>query len=98
MNGSRHGTGYAAAGFVAGLLIGVLVWGRHMRRSRSMLFGESTLGRLAAIGQLSNQPSVDNARLLRDYVNWEQQPLLQRRGRIALRKVEQALRPQAYHE
>ena len=98
MNGSRSGKGFAAAGFAVGVLVGVLVWGRHMRRSRSTLFGDSPLGRLAAIGQLSNQPSVETARVLRDYVNWEQQPLLKRRGETALRKVELALRVETYHE
>ena len=95
MNGSR---GQAATGFAVGVLVGVLLWGRHMRRSRSMLFGDSPLGRLAAIGQLKSQPSVEAARVLRDYVNWEQQPLLKRRGETALRDVELALRVETYHE
>ena len=59
-----------------------------MFRARRHLFGDSPLKRLAALGYLSGQPSIETARLLRDYVNWETRPRLRRRGEKVLRRVE----------
>ena len=36
-------------------------------------------------------PSVDTVRLLRDYVAWEQQPLIRRQAIQVLNKMERAL-------
>lgn len=98
MNGSRNGTAMAAAGFAVGVIVGVLVWSGQMRRSRRNLFGASKLGRIAALGYLANHPSVETARLLRDYVAWEREPTLRRRGETALRTVERGLRLETYHD
>jgi hypothetical protein len=47
--------------------------------------------RFAALGYLSGRPSVDTARLLRDYIRWESHPILRRRGEQVLRQVERYL-------
>jgi hypothetical protein len=46
---------------------------------------------MAAISYLRARPSVDSVRLLRDYVAWESNPVLRRRGRRALQRAERAL-------
>lgn len=78
----------AGAAFVTGLVAGMLVWSGLMFRSRRQLFGRSRIGRLAALGHVGGQPSIESARLLRDYVAWEARPELRRRGERALRKME----------
>ena len=81
----------AQAAFVAGIVAGVLFWSGFMFRARRHLFGRSVLGRLAALGHVGGQPSIESARLLRDYVNWETQPQLRRRGERLLRRMEHYL-------
>lgn len=81
----------AGAAFVTGVVAGMLVWSGLMFRSRRHLFGRSRIGRLAALGYVGGQPSIESARLLRDYVAWETRPELRRRGARALRKMEHYL-------
>src|SRR5579862_172122 len=78
-------------GFLGGLAVGVLFWSRQQHRHRRDLFSRHSLRRLAALGYLSGVPSVDTARLLRDYVQWEPRSGLRRRGRKVLRDVEASL-------
>ena len=86
------GAGHLAAlGFLGGLAIGIVVWGRQQERHQRDLFSRHRLRRLAALGYLSSQPSTATARLLRDYIRWEPRPLLRRRGRQVLRQVEASL-------
>ena len=80
-----------AAGFAGGLLVGAAVWAGMLDRSRGGLFSRQPVRRFAAVSYLATRPSVDTARLLRDYVRWEPQPLLRRRGRQALAAVEASL-------
>ena len=68
--------------------MGALVWSMQMRRSRRDLFSARPLRRLAALGYLSGQPSLENARVLRDYVSWEHRTVLRRRGERVLRRIE----------
>jgi len=81
----------AGAAFVTGLVAGLLAWSGWIFRSRRHLFGRSRVGRLAALGYVGGQPSIESARLLRDYVAWETRPELRRRGERALRKMEHYL-------
>lgn len=81
----------AGAAFATGVVAGLLVWSGLMYRSRRQLFGRSRVGRLAALGYVGGQPSIESARLLRDYVAWETLPKLRRRGERALRKMEHYL-------
>jgi hypothetical protein len=81
----------AAYGFLGGFLAGVGLWSQQVHQHRSGLFSRSPLRRLAALGYLGGQPTVDTARLLRDYLGWEPRPVLRRRGQLVLRQVEQYL-------
>lgn len=81
-----------AFGLIAGLTAGLLGWGALNRRHRSALFHPRPVRRLAALGYLRAHPSVDSARLLRDYLQWEKLPLLRRRARRVLRRTERMLR------
>lgn len=79
-------------GLATGLAIGVVGWGMLHNRHRNSLFHHSPIRRLAALGYLRAHPSVDSARLLRDYLQWEKLPLLRRRARTVLRRTEHLLR------
>ncbi len=81
----------ALLGFVGGLAAGALVWSQQVHQHRRGLFSRSPLRRLAALGYLGGQPSVDAARLVRDYMEWERRPALRRRGQQVLRQIERAL-------
>jgi hypothetical protein len=77
----------AAAGFVGGLTVGLVVWSTQVQRSRRELFSRSPMRRYAALGFLSGRPGAETARLLADYVNWETHPVLRRRGQLLLRRM-----------
>jgi hypothetical protein len=79
------------AGFVMGVVAGLLMWSGWMVRSRRQLFGRNPVRRLAALGYMEGKPSIEGARLLRDYGAWETRPALRRRGERALRKMEHYL-------
>lgn len=78
----------AVIGFVGGAAVGLVLWSTQVHRSRRELFNRSPLRRLAALGYLAGLPGVESARLLTDYLNWETQPLLRRRGQVVLRRME----------
>ena len=80
-----------APGFVGGLVVGAAVWAGALDLTRSGLFSPNPIRRFGAVSYLATRPSVDTARLLRDYVRWEPLPLLRRRGRQALAAVEASL-------
>jgi hypothetical protein len=86
----------ARAAFAAGLLLGGAVgyawWTREQARHRQALYHGKPMRRLAALGWLSGQPgSTDAVLLLREYLEWEQNPVLQRRARRLLARFEHAL-------
>ena len=78
---------FAAAGFVGGLAVGLVVWSTQVQRSQRELFSRSAVRRYAALGFLAGRPGVETARLLADYVNWERRPALRRRGQLLLRRM-----------
>jgi hypothetical protein len=78
----------ASVGFIGGVAAGLLVWSTQVERSRRELFNRSPVRRFAALGFLAGRPGLDTARLLADYVNWETRPVLRRRGRLLLRRME----------
>lgn len=84
--------GMLATGLVAGLAVGLMGWSAHQHRHRRSLFHPDATSRLAALGYLRAHPSVDSARLLRDYLQWEPHPLLRRKARGVLRRTERLLR------
>ena len=85
LNGSRR---WVAVGFFGGVVAGLIAWSFHIERSRRDLFSQSRVRRLAALGYLGGQPSVETARLLSDYARWEQTPGLRRRAQRLLKRME----------
>jgi hypothetical protein len=79
------------AGFLGGLIIGLLAWSTQIRRCRRDLFSRSPVRRLAALGYIAGRPSIDAARLLTEYVSWERRPSLRRRGERLLRRMQAKL-------
>ena len=77
--------------FGLGAAAGVLIAQRSMGRHRTDLFSTRPLRRLSAIGYLSGHPSVEAVRLLRDYLSWEQSPVLRRRAETVVRRMESTL-------
>lgn len=79
------------AAFLGGLVLGAMVWSDQIRRSRRNLFSKSPVRRLAALGYLGGQPGIETARILTEYVGWEQHPLLRRRAELVLRRMRSTL-------
>lgn len=74
-----------------GLATGLVLAQRRMGRSRQALFSRRPLDRLAALGYLSGHPGVETVQLLREYLSWEQHPVLKRRGAAIARRMEAQL-------
>lgn len=83
----RPGT-LITAGFVGGVVAGLVLWSVQMRRCRRDLFSPSAVKRLAALGYLGGQSSLENAQLLTEYVRWEQQPVLRKRAERLLKRMQ----------
>ncbi len=86
---SRGAVFAAAAGL--GIIAGWALAQERYVHHRQDLFHQGPVRRLAALGYLAGQESVETVRLLRDYVAWEPLPLLRRRGEGILRKLEASL-------
>lgn len=78
-------------GLVAGAVAGYAWWTREQERHQRSLYHPQPMRRLAALGWLSGQPSAESVLLLREYLGWEQNPVLQRRARRLLARFENAL-------
>jgi len=87
----REYVGWGLVGGLAGMTAGMLLWSRHMRDAKRDLFHRRAVKRLAALGYVGARPSVENARLLRDFAAWESRPALQRRAAALLRRMETQL-------
>jgi hypothetical protein len=61
---------------------------RRLTFHRRDLFSPRPMRRLAALGYLAGQGGIETARLLRDYLAWEQQPMLRRRAEAILKRLE----------
>ena len=79
--------GAAAAGVVGGWLVAQ----QRLVRHRRDLFSPRPLRRLAALGFLAGQSGIETVRLLRDYLDWEQRPVLRRRAAVIVRRMEATL-------
>ena len=88
---SRGAMPYVLAGFAGGVVLGALAWRRQQAAAHDQLFAASPVQRAAALGWLARSPSVENARLLRDYIRWERRPTLRRRAERALDRLLLAL-------
>lgn len=78
-------------GFIAGAACGAVAWSRLQRQYRRDLFSPRPLRRFAALSYLRGRPTVNTARLLREYVAWEHSPLLRRQGVSLMRRLEKTL-------
>jgi hypothetical protein len=77
--------------FGLGAIIGGVLAQQSMGRHRQDLFSGRPLRRLSALGYLSGHPSVEAVRLLRDYLAWEEHPMLRRRADGIVRRMEAKL-------
>ena len=84
----REYLGWGMVGAIGGATAGMLLWSRQMRDARRGLFHRRAVNRLAALGYVGARPSVENARLLRDFAAWEVRPALRRRAESLLRRME----------
>ncbi len=83
--------GAAVLGAAAVVAVGRWVARDQMDRHKRDLFSPHPLRRLAALGWLKKHPDVDNVLLLRDYVAWEERPLLRKRAANVLEAMEDEL-------
>lgn len=72
----------------AGLTLGWLVARAQVSRHRSALFHLRPVRRLAALSYLEGQPTPDTLHLLRDYLVWENHPILRRKASQIVRRFE----------
>ena len=88
----RDGSGgLATAGFIGGVVAGLVLWSMQMKRCRRDLFSRNVVKRYAALGYLGGHPGVETAQLLSEYVRWESKPLLRRKARRLLQRMEGGL-------
>ena len=83
--------GAALLGTAVAIGVGIYLARDQMHRHRRDLFSPHPLRRLAALGYLRANPAVDDMPLLRDYLSWEERPLLKKRARAILTWLEDAL-------
>ncbi len=83
--------GFVLLGAVSAAVIGVILAREQMMRHRQDLFSPHPLRRLAALGYLRSHPNIDNVLLLRDYLAWEQRPMLRKRAAGVLGSMERHL-------
>lgn len=84
-------TGIAVLSALAVAAVGVFVARDQMVRHRRDLFSPHPLRRLAALGYLRQHPEVYNVMLLRDFLAWEDRPLLRKRAAAILEEMEEEL-------
>ena len=82
---------WLSVGVAAGAAAGYVWWTREQEINQRALYSDRPLRRLAALGWVSGQPGVESVMLLREYLTWEQNPVLQRRARRLLARFENAL-------
>ena len=82
---------WATVGFIGGVVAGLVLWSYQMKRSQRDLFSNSPMRRLAALGYLGGQPSIETAHVLADYCRWETNPMLKRRASKLLARMRAGL-------
>lgn len=83
--------GAAVLGAAAVAALGAWLAKDQMQRHRRDLFSPHPLRRLAALGYIKSHPDVDNVMLLRDFLAWEEIPLLRKRAASVLEDMEEEL-------
>lgn len=88
----RRTSRWMTAGFVGGMVAGLLVWSVQMQRCRRDLFSRNPVRRFAALGVLGGgAPSLESVQLLTEYRRWETKPVLRRRADVLLKRMQQRL-------
>lgn len=77
-----------AAGFLGGAALGTFFWSMIQHNCRRELFSGRPFRRYMALTYLRTRGDVETARLLREYVGWESNTTLKKRGQRILRGVE----------
>ena len=85
----------AAAGLITVGGLGVILARDQMSRHQRDLFSPHPLRRLAALGYMRGRPAVDNVLLLRDYLAWEERPMLRKKAAAILGSMEEILAAEA---
>ncbi len=92
---ARRSRRLATAGFIGGVVAGLVAWSVQMQRCRRDLFSSNPVKRMAALGYLGGQRDGDGTthletvHLLNEYVVWEKLPILRRRGHRLLQRMKQ---------
>jgi hypothetical protein len=76
------------AGFLGGAALGTFLSSMLQHNFRRELFSGGPFRRYMALTYLRTRADVETARLLREYVGWESNPSLKKRGQRILRGVE----------
>jgi hypothetical protein len=84
-------TRLVALGFFGGFAAGLVLWSREQHARKRDLFSTHPMRRYAALSYLRGQRTPDTARLLQDYIRWEQRADFKRRARRLLDRVERQL-------
>lgn len=84
-------SGFALLGFGAGAIAGAVLWSEVRHNYRRELFSRRAAARFIALTYLASRPTLETARLLRDYTHWEDTPFLRRQGLRLLRHVEKSI-------
>ena len=84
-------TRLVALGFFGGFAAGLVLWSREQHARKRDLFSTRPMRRYAALSYLRGQRTLETARLLKDYIRWEQRADFQRRARRLLDRVEHQL-------
>lgn len=83
--------GGVLAGAAAVTALGAWLARDQMDRHKRDLFSAHPLRRLAALGYLRSHPDIDNVMLLRDFLAWEERPMLRKRAASVLESMEEEL-------
>ncbi|MEO8634179.1 MAG: hypothetical protein ABI587_02775 [Gemmatimonadales bacterium] len=78
-------------GVALGAGIGWTLAHDHIERHRENLFSPRPFRRLAALGGIDAAGELESVRVLHDYLQWERHPVLRRRARAIVRRLEAAL-------
>lgn len=77
-----------AAGFLGGVALGTVLSSVLQHNYRRELFSGGPFRRYMALTYLRTRDDVETARLLQEYVRWESNARLRKRGQRILRGVE----------
>ena len=83
--------GFAVLGAAVLSVVGLLFARDQVTRHRNDLFSPHPLRRLAALAYLRAHPDINNVLRLRDFLAWEERPMLRKRAASILQGMEEQL-------